>query len=136
MITTVTSARMPLFACESAAGCVVEEIRRSDSIGATETFAWVVMPDHLHWLFKLRHNALSTSVQAMKSLAARSVNAACDRCGAVWQPGFYDHRIRDESDLVSQSRYLVENPLRRGFVTRIEDYPYWWCRWVSRQSEL
>jgi hypothetical protein len=52
----------------------------------------------------------------------------------VWQPGFYDHRLRDGEDLEHQARYLLFNPVRRGLAARPEDYPFLWCKWFSRDG--
>ncbi|NZA28115.1 transposase [Luteimonas sp. SJ-92] len=113
---------------ESCAACADEE--------ALDSLAWVVMPDHLHWLLQLRRSSLSRCMQAFKSRSARAVNAAGAWQGSVWQAGFYDHRLRDERDLERQSRYLIANPIRRGLVSDIDAYPYWWCRWISRAADL
>ena len=47
----------------------------------------------------------------------------------MWQPGFYDHRLRNEHDLQRQARYIIENPVRAGLAGYAEGYPYLWCRW-------
>ena len=36
----------------------------------------------------------------------------------------YDRVLRADEDTVSVVRYILENPLRAGLVTRPEDYPY------------
>jgi putative transposase len=54
----------------------------------------------------------------------------------VWQTGYHDRCIRDEHELQSQMRHVVTNPLRRGLVSTIEDYPHWWCRWPLRTEDL
>lgn len=35
-----------------------------------------------------------------------------------------------------QVRYVVANPLRKGLVERIEQYPYWACAWATKQEDL
>ena len=42
----------------------------------------------------------------------------------VWQHGFYDHCLRDENSYLKHLRYVIENPVRKGWVTRPEDWPY------------
>jgi REP element-mobilizing transposase RayT len=87
------------------------------------------MPDHMHWLFELRAGTLATCMQRFKSLSARALRAAGRSGGAVWQAGYYDHRLRSEGDLTKQARYIVENPVRKGLVCDWRDYPYAWCRY-------
>jgi hypothetical protein len=58
------------------------------------------------------------------------------RTGSLWQPGYYEHRSRDEADLRKQARYLLENPLRKNLAARIDDHPAWWCRWIAGSQDL
>jgi REP element-mobilizing transposase RayT len=100
------------------------------------THAWVIMPDHLHWLMELGAEvALSTLVQGVKSRSAIAVNRVTGGRGPVWQSGFYDHRVRRHEDLLKQAKYLIDNPIRKGLVDRAEDYPHWWCRWIERSGD-
>ena len=94
------------------------------------------MPDHMHWLFRLDDALLGRCVQALKSRSARAIHQCGDKSGPFWQAGYYEHHLRDERDLRVQARYLVENPLRKGLVGRIEDHPFWWCRWIANSADL
>ena len=132
VVTTVLYRRTPLFLDPALARIAAGELRTA----ATESFAWVLMPDHIHWLLRLRDRSLARCVQAFKSRSAHSINVARGTSGAVWQAGYYDHRLRGDEDLRVQARYVVANPLRRGLVTRIEDYPHWWCPWISATIDL
>lgn len=135
-VTTVVRDRRPIFTDHALASLIVGEIEACDTIGWVETCAWVVMPDHVHWLFQLCAHDLSGCIQAFKSRGARAVNDMRGLHGPVWQHGFYDHRLRDDEDLLSQARYIVTNPVRGGLVDRIEDHALWWCRWIQRQPDL
>jgi REP element-mobilizing transposase RayT len=106
-------------------------LKREDDAGHTKTLAFVVMPDHLHWLVQLTGTrSLSVSVNTIKSFASRSINQVIGRTGPVWQKGFYDHALRDEENLAAAARYIVANPLRAGLTRRISDYPLWDAIWV------
>ena len=126
VVTTVTHARNPLFLGQDAANAVIQEMQRCHAEGWLRSTAWVVMPDHLHWMFALgAQQRLSRCVQAMKSRSARMISAPAP----VWQPGYYDHRIHDERDLCRQAEYLLANPVRLGLTQRIGEYPYAWSQW-------
>ena len=136
VVTTVTSNREPLFHQRALAQAAAGEIDRCQQEERIASLAWVIMPDHVHWLFELKQGSLSRCLQAFKSRLARAVNVEMQGSGSVWQPGFYDHRVREDDDLLAQARYLVANPIRRGLVSRIEDYPHWWCQWVKGTEDL
>ena len=97
-----------------------------------EPVAWVVMPDHLHVLFQLQsYFSLSEVVQRLKSRSAFLVNRlSANNRGQIWQPGFYDHALRNDESLRHVARYIVRNPVRAGLVKRVGDYPFWDAIWI------
>lgn len=135
-VTVVTRSRSPLFTEDSLAQLVVAELQGDVLARCTSSVAWVVMPDHVHWLFQLRTGELSPTVQALKSRSTRSINAVLSSQGSVWQAGFYDHLLRDEDDVAAQAKYIVANPLRRGLAVRLCRYPHWWCKFVQDEADL
>ncbi len=98
--------------------------------GLLHSHAFVLMPDHLHWLFTLQREELATVMQEFKSLSARAVNRRSHSHGRLWQRGFHDHAIRHDESMIRAARYLVANPLRAGLVSKINDYPHWDAEWT------
>lgn len=99
--------------------------------GAVNSLAWVVMPDHVHWLFQLGETGtLSLVAKSFKARSAQRVNRYLDRQGALWQKAFYDHAVRKEEDIQGIARYIVANPLRAGLAENIGDYPLWDAIWL------
>jgi len=99
--------------------------------GYAVTLAFVIMPDHLHWLLKLTGDRpLSVCVNAVKSGSAREINELSKCRGQFWQKGFYDRAIRYNDDIVSVARYIIANPLRAGLVDSIRNYSLWDAIWV------
>jgi REP element-mobilizing transposase RayT len=116
---------------------VVRELLYAEHVGMATTFAYVVMPDHLHWLMQLRPGAdLSSTVGRVKGRSARSINRRLSRKGAVWQRAFHDHAVRKEEDLRMMARYVITNPLRAGLVESVGDYPLWDAIWLTREARL
>ena len=130
-VTTTTKDRAARFSSLPAARCVIRAMMRIEKSRIADTWAFVVMPDHVHWLFQLqKRSSLSGCVGSMKSQAAALIrNNTCGR-GSIWHRGFYDRAIRRDEDLVVIAKYLVANPLRAGLVTEIGDYPHWDSVWV------
>lgn len=96
------------------------------------TLAWVLMPDHLHWLLQLGERAeLSRVVQAVKSRSAIAINRLDHRSGPVWAVGYHDHALRRDEDLRVVARYLAANPLKAGLVQSLADYPCWDAIWLD-----
>lgn len=119
------------FADFSCARRVVAEMRALHDEGVVRSLAWVIMPDHVHWLFQLEGRAnLSAAIKRFKACSARKVNGYFSRHGAIWQKSFYDHALRKEEDVRGIARYIVANPLRAGLVEHIGDYPLWDAIWL------
>jgi REP element-mobilizing transposase RayT len=124
-VTTVTAHRRPTFTAFSAARALIRIIHHPDLASRTQTLAYVVMPDHLHWLFQLgSSDSLSQCVQRLKSLSTKAL------CPDLWQKGFHDRAIRLEEDLPAIGRYIVSNPVRAGLVSRVGAYPHWDAIWL------
>ena len=134
-ITTVSHGRRRLFEDPATASLVATEIAATDRHGLSSTLAWVLMPDHLHWLCSLESGSLGALVQRFKMRSAQAINRTRHCHGAVWQAGFHDHRVRDEISLRNVARYLLENPIRAGLVSAIEEYPHAWCAWGEGKND-
>jgi len=132
-VIAATHGRHPHFSSLSRGRFVVKAMMHMDSESVSATLAFVVMPDHLHWLMRLLgRKDLSTCVGNMKSFSARLLNASSNRKGPVWQRGFFDCAIRRECNLVTLSRYIVANPLRAGLAEHIGDYALWDAIWMNQ----
>ena len=132
LVTTVTQGRAPLFLEFPLGRCLVQALRHQQQCGAAETLAFVVMPDHLHWLFRLgTGHDLSSMVGFTKRMSADHINRQLGRPGRpVWQRGFHDHAVRREEEIRRLARYLVANPLRAGLVEHVGAYPLWDAVWL------
>ena len=130
LLTTNTLDRKPIFADFALGRLVVHQFRRAQDLGLAKSLAWVVMPDHFHWLVELENCSLRKLMRQTKSLITREVNLSSRRVGALRQQGYHDRALRREEDLVRLARYVVANPLRAGLVEKLGDYPLWDAIWV------
>jgi putative transposase len=119
-ITTTTSKRLSLFVEFYLTRKIINTIKQSDKLGYITTLAFVIMPDHIHWLMQLEDKAtLQQVIRSMKSQTAKVIGYP------IWQPGYYDHAIRKDEDIVHIARYIIANPIRAGLVKKVGDYPHW-----------
>ncbi|KPU61391.1 transposase IS200 like family protein [Pseudomonas fluorescens] len=130
LLTAVTHRREPVFSDWRAGRLVVDQFRLAKTEGRAESLAWVVMPDHFHWLVELQNSTLPELMLATKSRSAREINTYLGRSGKFWQKGFHDRAIRREENLLTVARYIIANPLRAGLVRRVHNYPLWDAIWL------
>ncbi|MFW2440862.1 MAG: REP-associated tyrosine transposase [Arenicellales bacterium] len=128
-ITTTTYHRKPVFTELYVGRCLVRAMM--EACDKAETMAYVLMPDHFHWLFQLQEKTdLSSCVARVKSISAHRINKYSSSRSPVWDRGFHDHAVRKEEDIVHIARYIVTNPVRAGLVKSLSDYPFWDAVWV------
>jgi REP element-mobilizing transposase RayT len=131
LVTTVTKGRAACFAELALGRIVVNSLRWCDDNGLAETWCFVVMPDHLHWLLGLRGSAsLSELVGNVKRFTSSQIGKRRGKSAGVWQAGFHDHAIRHEESLREVARYVVLNPVRAGLVRTVRYYPLWDAKWL------
>ena len=107
--------------CLSDAGALVAEswLALPEAVPDLHLDAWVVMPNHFHGIVALhaveseRSHDLSALVGRFKAVSARAINHHDGRQGEpVWQRSFYDHVVRNETDLERIREYVANNPAR------------------------
>lgn len=130
LITSATRHREPLFKDWQTGRLVSRALREAHEAGAVASLAWVVMPDHFHWLFELTNGDLSGTVRRVKSRTALAVNEYLGSSGPVWQKGFHDRAMRKNEDLRSAARYIIYNPVRAGLVASPREYCLWDAMWL------
>ncbi|WP_017902344.1 REP-associated tyrosine transposase [Pseudomonas asplenii] len=130
LLTVVSRNREPFFRDFSLGRLLVHGFRRAEMERLARSLAWVVMPDHFHWLVELQDAPLDELVRKTKCRATHAINQRLQRTGPLWQSSFHDRAIRREEDLQAVARYIVANPLRAGLVDRVGDYPLWDAIWL------
>ena len=129
LVTTLSASRAPLFADFHDARCVVRALH--SVAPQAQTMAYVLMPDHLHWLLRLGEGTnLSALVGLVKRRASKWINRDSPSPKRVWAAGFHDHALRKEEDLGAVARYIVLNPVRAGLVKSWRHYSHWDAVWL------
>ena len=105
----------------------------------------VVLPDHLHVVITLptSDDNFPARWKRFKSLFTRLV-VERDRAGGrnlrgeyeLWQRRYWEHTIRDESNLARHIDYIHFNPLKHKLVSRVEEWPHSSFHHYVRQGVL
>ncbi len=80
------------------------------------------MPDHLH-LFAAPHD-LAIPFNRWMSYWKRLFTQKANQPEWRWQALHRDTRLRRSESYTEKWNYVRDNPLRKGLVTRSEDWPY------------
>ena len=90
---------------------------------AFDLHAWVVLPDHFHAIVDSKDADISGIMQRIKmSFAASWRVRMSTKRGRVWQHRFWDHVIRDETDLNAHIDYIHYNPVKHSLANSPFDW--------------
>jgi REP element-mobilizing transposase RayT len=79
---------------------------------------FLLMPDHCHALLSFgRENDGLRTISDWKRRVAREF-------GVLWQPDFFEHRLRGEDSFDEKAEYIRQNPVRAGLISEGEAWPY------------
>jgi len=143
--TLVTEGRAGLFASASARTLLGSAMRRCFVRYPVEVIAIVLLPDHMHALWRLPEQDGRYSLRwrwikreftrGWLALGGkeqgRSTSRVAERRRGVWQRRFWEHTVRDETDLENHFDYIHYNPVKHALVQRPRDWPWSsFHRWV------
>jgi len=81
-----------------------------------ELVAWIVMPNHVHVLFKVGNASMSEIVGAWKKHTGRLANRLLERQGAFWAEDYFDTFMRDAEHERRTIHYIDANPVKAKLV--------------------
>jgi putative transposase len=84
---------------------------------------FVVMTDHFHLLLTPRET-LERAVQLIKGGFSFRAKKELGFAYEIWQPSYYDRRVRDDEEYFAFREYIRQNPVKRRMVTAAEEYRY------------
>ena len=130
-VTSATQGRVAHFTGFDAASAAARSFHAPRTLGDACLLAWVLMPDHAHWLLQLGPECrLARTVGRLKTASSIAANGALRRRGTLWQGAFHDRALRHDDDVRMVARYIIANPVRAGLAVRVGDYPFWNCIWL------
>jgi putative transposase len=103
-----------------------------------DMFACVLLPDHLHCVWTLPPedddfpvrwaNIKRRFTQQYLRLGGTELAVSPDRRRhaerGVWQPRYWEHRIRDDRELYAYRDYIYLNPVKHGYVSDPAQWPW------------
>lgn len=120
----VLAQRRPLFNCESRVEVLREAVRKTRVDRPFGIDAFVVMPEHLHCVWRLPAGDADYSSRWREIKKRCTRGLAAEVLGKVWQRRFWEHAIRDEADWRRHLDYIHYNPVKHGHVERPSEWPW------------
>ena len=134
--TVVTYRRAPVLVRPEWLDALRQSVRSVRVALPFKIVAWAILPDHLHCIWRLPEG--DADYARRWSLIKRKVSQATAgrvpsplehsrakrRESGVWQRRFWEHQIRDDSDLQRHVDYIHWNPVKHGYAASAAQWPY------------
>lgn len=114
-------------------------------LSVVDTFAWVLMPNHFHFLIKVKEEVKLANLRGFENQSGlkpphqnlsnmfnaytKAFNKRFNRHGALFERPFKRKVINDEAYLKQIVIYIHNNPVHHGFCDHPMEYP-----WSSYQT--
>jgi len=122
-ITICTHSRRPILRSGTLVSDILALLESACDEEGFQFLAYCFMPDHIHILVAGRQ--ISSLAKLVKRFKQTSSFRYSEGSGAhLWQRSYYDHVLRCKEDVVEVAKYIWENPVRKGLVETLRDYPY------------
>lgn len=82
------------------------------------------MPDHLHLLVEGEHGQADCLRFIAGAKQYSGFHFAREFRTRLWQRYGFERVLRPDEPSAIVARYILENPVRAGLTTRVEDYPF------------
>ena len=106
----------------------LERLSLTVTEGKCTVYAWALMSNHVHILFKSGKQGISSVMRKLLTWYAQYYNRRYKRTGHLFENRYKSILCDEDNYLQALVRYIHLNPLRAGFVKTIEElnrYP--WC---------
>jgi putative transposase len=85
---------------------------------------WVILDNHYHLMGISRLGEdLTRIVQGIHGSTSTSIQRTTGAQKPIWW-NYWDYCPRNESDYYMRLNYLLWNPVKHGYVEKLEDYPF------------
>ncbi len=126
--TVVTLNRVPIFTNEECVEVLRQSIHKVMTSHPFEIDAMVILPEHLHCIWRLPEGDAdySSRWREIKKATSRQISTATNARHErnVWQRRFWEHTIRDEEDWRKHMDYIHYNPVKHGLVSSPGEWPW------------
>ncbi len=113
-----------LFQRTETADLLLATLFRYRDAGEFALHEFVIMPNHIHLLLSIDETHIGRAMQMVKGGFSHAMGQSGLNLKAVWQPSYYEHRVRDAGEYARMRNYIHQNPVRRGLAEIATEYPF------------
>jgi len=110
---------------------------RDEKVYRLDVFS--IMPNHVHVVFRplpmahaenceTPYYSLASIMHSLKGFTAHECNSLLERQGEFWAHESYDHYIRNNQERQRIVAYVLNNPVKAGYVRDWREWKWNYCR--------
>ncbi len=103
-------------------------ILKYKKVTGIKVYAWCLMGNHVHLLLKVGHVSISSVMKRIGVSYVWYYNNKYDTVGSLFQDRFKSENVESVRYFLTVTRYIHQNPLKAGIVTRPEEWKWSSCR--------
>jgi len=151
-ITAVTRHRAAILNRPEVVSIILEQLKFYRKKYEFKLCAFVLMPDHIHFIIIANEKLVGAILRDMKSMISRRVIDTWKATSegqnllqqfqlpeaekrqhrwAIWQAGNWTTLLEVESSIETRVEYIHANPVRAGLVAQARDWPFSSARWYA-----
>lgn len=93
-----------------------------------QILGYCLMPNHVHLLVREGEEDISNTMKRIGVRYAPWYNRKYQRNGHVFQGRYKSENVEDDTYLLTVIRYIHQNPVKAGFISKPEEYKYSSCQ--------
>jgi putative transposase len=128
--------RQPIFREEENYSFLLRRVKQYASGLHIAVIAYCLMPNHYHFL--LRQDGLEPAGQLPQRVFnsyTKAFNRRYDRTGTLFEGPYKAIHVDQDSYLLHLCRYIHGNPVKHGFVSDLERWPYSnYLEWIGARN--
>jgi len=123
-VTIICAGKIPVFVEENIVKESLELLKNISLSYGFSIWAYCFMPEHLHLLVEgqKEDSNLKKFITMLKQKTSYIYRKKTGR--KLWQENYYEHVLRNDEDVKSVARYILENPVRRKLADDFTNYPF------------
>lgn len=123
-VTFCSAQRLVGLTKDSVGSVILAEIQEMDAEAVWTLRCAVIMPDHLHLLFRLGGKlSLGKAIARLKSKSSATLSAG----GLRWQTGYFEHHMRPKEDPLPVFIYIFLNPYKAELLPVNKSWRWFIC---------
>lgn len=103
---------------------LLETLKKYGNVSEYTIYGYCLMSNHVHLLIKEGCEDLGNTFRRIGSTYVRWYNLKYGRTGHLFQDRYKSEVVEDDRYFLTVLRYIHQNPLKAGMVTRLESYQW------------